>query len=220
MTDHDDNSTTDIERPSRHGAGRDPVKRSQIMNGAKRAFMERGFDATGVNDICLVAGISKSTLYVYFDSKEDLFEAIIEEERDRLFQGVAEILIEDGEPTDVLFRFGMKIAELICSTDVVQAQRIIIGIADRMPALGARFYTGGAMRAQTDLSSYLNRKVTSDALIIPDVSLAAAQFIELSIAPLWKPRLFGKEATAPSQQDIEATVTSAVTMFFAAYGMK
>lgn len=218
MPDQNHRVATDADRTNRRSAGRDPAKRTQIMIGAKRAFMERGFDATGVNDICQVAGVSKSTLYVYFDNKEDLFEAIIEQERDRLFRGVAEILNSEGASTDVLFHFGTKIAEIICSPDVVQAQRIIIGIADRMPDLGARFYSGGAMRAQTALTSYLNRKVAAGHLTIPDIPLAAAQFIELSIAPLWKPRLFGKETRPPSQQDIEKTVSSAVTMFVASYG--
>lgn len=218
MTDPSYPIASDADRANRHGAGRDPAKRNQIMVGAKRAFMERGFDATGVNDICQVAGISKSTLYVYFDSKEDLFEAIIEQERDQLFCGVAEILKSDETSADVLFQFGTKIAEIICSPDVVQAQRIMIGIADRMPDLGARFYSGGPMRAQTDLTTYFKRKIATGHLIIPDIPLAAAQFIELSIAPLWKPRLFGKETTPPSHQDIEKAVASAVLMFFAAYG--
>ena len=200
MTEQDNSPLSDAERASRHGAGCDPAKRNQIMVGAKRAFMERGFDAAGVNNICQIAGISKSTLYVYFDSKEDLFEAIIEQERDRLFQ------------------FGTKIAEIICSPEVVQAQRIIIGIADRMPELGARFFSGGAMRAQVDLTNYLKRKVATGHLAISDIPLAAAQFIELSIAPLWKPRLFVKMSTLPSDHDIEISVSSAVAMFVAAYG--
>lgn len=110
MTEQDNSPLSDAERANRHGAGCDPAKRNQIMVGAKRAFMERGFDAAGVNDICQIAGISKSTLYVYFDSKEDLFEAIIEQERDRLFLGMAEILQSGDTPEKVLFQFGTKIA--------------------------------------------------------------------------------------------------------------
>jgi len=218
VTEQDNSPLSDAERANRHGAGCDPAKRNQIMVGAKRAFMERGFDAAGVNDICQIAGISKSTLYVYFDSKEDLFEAIIEQERDRLFLAMAEILQSGDTPEKVLFQFGTKIAEIICSPEVVQAQRIIIGIADRMPELGARFFSGGAMRAQVDLTNYLKRKVATGHLAISDIPLAAAQFIELSIAPLWKPRLFGKMSTLPSDHDIEISVSSAVAMFVAAYG--
>ena len=87
-----------------------------------------------------------------------------------------------------------------------------------MPELGARFFSGGAMRAQVDLTNYLKRKVATGHLAISDIPLAAAQFIELSIAPLWKPRLFGKMSTLPSDHDIEISVSSAVAMFVAAYG--
>ena len=51
MTEQDNSPLSDAERANRHGAGCDPAKRNQIMVGAKRAFMERGFDAAGVNDI-------------------------------------------------------------------------------------------------------------------------------------------------------------------------
>ena len=50
------------------------------MDGARRAFLA-GFDAASMNDVARAAGVSKGTLYAYFDSKEQLFEAMIREER-------------------------------------------------------------------------------------------------------------------------------------------
>ncbi len=218
MSIKDDQDMTEPKRSARHAAGADPAKRRQILDGAKRVFMERGFDAASVNDIRRAAGVSKSTLYIYFDSKEELFEAMIEEERDQRFERVTEILASDGSAADVLHRYGCAIATIICSNEVVMAQRIIIGIAERMPALGARFFTGGAMRSQTDLAAFLRREVSSARLVIPDVPHAANQFIDLSTGNLWKPRLFGKTTEAPSAKEIEASVSSAVAMFMATYG--
>ena len=43
-------------------------------------FLAQGFDAASMDDIARKAGVSKGTLYVYFKSKEDLFEAITEEQ--------------------------------------------------------------------------------------------------------------------------------------------
>ena len=40
----------------------------------------QGFDAASMGEIAREAGVSKGTLYVYFDSKEELFEAIVEEQ--------------------------------------------------------------------------------------------------------------------------------------------
>ena len=58
----------------------DSAKRRQIIDGARRMFLAQGFDAASMNDIAREAGVSKGTLYVYFKSKEELFEAIVEEQ--------------------------------------------------------------------------------------------------------------------------------------------
>ena len=48
----------------RRVAGEDPAKREQILDGAKRVFMEQGFEAASMNDITRAAGVSKVTIYV------------------------------------------------------------------------------------------------------------------------------------------------------------
>ena len=50
-------------------------------------FLAQGFDAASMNDIARAAGVSKGTLYVYFDNKEALFEAIVEEECEAQAEG-------------------------------------------------------------------------------------------------------------------------------------
>ncbi len=66
-------------RRGRPAAGQDPVKRAQIIEGARRVFIDKGFEAASMNDITREAGVSKGTIYVYFANKEELFEALIEE---------------------------------------------------------------------------------------------------------------------------------------------
>ncbi len=62
-------------------AGDGGAKRRQIIDGARTVFLSDGFDGASMNDIAHVAGVSKGTLYAYFDSKEQLFEALIREDR-------------------------------------------------------------------------------------------------------------------------------------------
>ena len=57
------------------------AKRRQILEGARRVFLGRGFDAASMGEIAREARVSKGTLYVYFDSKEALFAALIEESK-------------------------------------------------------------------------------------------------------------------------------------------
>src|SRR5262245_57788790 len=54
-------------------AADDSAKRRQILDGARRVFLEHGFDGASVNDIVRATGVSKGTIYAYFPSKERLF---------------------------------------------------------------------------------------------------------------------------------------------------
>lgn len=202
----------------RHAAGEDPRKRDQILEGARRVFLERGFDAASMNDICRAAGVSKGTIYVYFENKEDLFIALVEQERSRMFLEEDQLLDEDLPVGEKLRRYGRHLAEVICSDEVIRAHRIIIGTAERMPQLGARYYDGVVMRTQGRLARLFEREASEGRLAIPDATLAAQQFATLVTAGLWRPRLFGKAGVPPAPEAIDARVDAAVTMFLATYG--
>src|SRR6516162_5136559 len=55
-------------------------KRRQILDGARKVFLDLGFDGASMGEIARAAGVSKGTLYVYFADKCRLFEAIVEDE--------------------------------------------------------------------------------------------------------------------------------------------
>ena len=61
-------------------ADEESAKRRQILDGARRVFMDLGFDGASMGEIARACGVSKGTLYVYFADKNRLFEAIVEEE--------------------------------------------------------------------------------------------------------------------------------------------
>jgi len=56
-------------------------KRRQILDGARKVFLELGFDGASMGEIARAAAVSKGTLYVYFPDKAGLFAAIVEEEK-------------------------------------------------------------------------------------------------------------------------------------------
>ncbi len=53
-----------------------PARRDEVLNVAQRLFGRRGYDATSVNHIIAELGMSKGAFYHYFESKEDLVEAL------------------------------------------------------------------------------------------------------------------------------------------------
>lgn len=60
-------------------ARRKEARPQELLAAALDLFVERGFAATRLGDVAARAGVSKGTLYLYFDSKEELFKAVVRE---------------------------------------------------------------------------------------------------------------------------------------------
>jgi AcrR family transcriptional regulator len=197
----------------------DTAKRRQIMDGARPVFLAQGFEGASMNDIARAAGVSKGTLYVYFESKERLFAAIVEEERYNHVTMIFDFDRDDRDVEAVLMRVGTQLAAFLTEPRIVSAMRVVMGIAERMPELGRRFYESGPCFARAGLAAYLERRVVTGELECSDTGLAAAQFLEMSNGPLAKPMFFGL-LEQPSPGRIREVVASAVKVFVAAYGRK
>ncbi len=203
-------------------AGQNPRKRNQILDGARRVFREMGFDAASMNDITRAAGVSKGTVYVYFSNKEELFEALVDDERRKLFADLYDRLNghADTSPEEVretLISFGCTLAHRLCSEPVIRAQRTVIAVAARMPELGRRFFEKGPLRGHAILADYLSAAEERGVLSIPDIDLAAFQLFELCVAGIMRARLFAHASDPPDDDEIRHIVTSGIDMFMAAY---
>ena len=94
-------------------AEEDSSKRRQILDGARKVFMDLGFDGASMNEIARSAGVSKGTLYVYFADKNRLFEAIVEQEA--LEQGKVVFNFDPARDAETTLReFGRGYIELLC----------------------------------------------------------------------------------------------------------
>lgn len=205
-------------RSGRAPAGQDPQKREQILDGAKRCFMEMGFEAASMNAITARAGVSKGTIYVYFENKEQLFSALIEREKTALI-GRARHELETGAPLrEALQRFAITIVTKLTSDEVIKAQRMVLGVLERLPDAACRFFDTDPFSALGALRGYLDQKVADGELFIEDTELAVRQFMELSMAGIFKRRLFGNLPQPVPAEEVERVVTSGVDMFLSYYG--
>lgn len=207
-------------RRKRRAAGADPDKRRQILDGAHEVFLTRGFDNASMSDIAAAANVSKGTLYVYFEDKEHLFVALIEREREEQKRGIFEALDDDPNLGHALTHFGERIVQLLVCDFALSAQRIVVGVAERMPDLGREFYENGPLQGARRIAGYLDRKVAEGQLEIDDTALAAVQFVDLCQSTLLRPRLFNAVRERPSDAEISRVVASAVAMFLARYGKR
>jgi len=207
-------------RGGRPAAGTDPRKRQQILEGAGRVFSTLGFDAASMNDVAREARVSKATLYVYYEDKEHLFAAICAETRDRNISDLIARLDVSKPLAETLQTFGETMLRRLSDPAVIAAHRIVIGVAERMPDVGREFYEAGPRRLRLALVAYLDHHVQAGALRIEDRYLAAAQFLELAQALVFRRLLFGVNGSPPSDDEIVRVVASAVSVFLAAYGTR
>ena len=210
----------DAPQTGRRVAGEDPAKREQILDGAKRVFMEQGFEAASMNDITRAAGVSKGTIYVYFENKEDLFGYMIERERRRITETVRHALDGQKPIDETLAGFGMLFATHMTADQTIRAMRMVIAANHRLPSLCSRFFSATPINPVSVLQEYLDRQVAAGVIVCNDTEHAAKQFIELTTVGLFKPRIFGAMEEVPSPAAIEKNVTAAIRMFLAAYGAK
>jgi len=204
----------------RFAAGADPVKRGQILDGAKRVFMKLGYDAASMNDVTREAGVSKGTIYVYFQSKEDLFGALVEREKSAFDAAIRQILAESPTAEEGLRRYALAHAHFILDTEMIPTMRILMGVLDRMPALCQRFFASSPTNIKALLQDYIAAANDRGELCVEDSDLAARQFIDMSTAGYFKKKLFNDIPVRPDDQEIERVVESGLRMFMNFYGPK
>jgi TetR/AcrR family transcriptional regulator of autoinduction and epiphytic fitness len=128
------------------------------------------------------------------------------------------LLDRERELEETLLRFSTEMMTLVSQPFVVAAHRIVIGVAERMPEVGTEFFEAGPERTTVALAAYIDHHVAAGHLKVPDSYLAAAQFLELVQTTIMRPRLYGAVTEPATQQEIDKVVSSAVSMFLAAYG--
>jgi len=212
--------TRQARRGGRPAAGTDPRKRRQILDGAVNVFRRTGFDAASMADVAAEAGVSKATLYVYYPSKEQLFAAVVGEERDRNIDQIVETLASHLPARIALSNFGRMIAQTLGRPQVIQAHRIVIGVCERLPEIGQQMYEAGARRVGRALRAYFESRIAAGELAIDDLDLAVQQFVELCQAGIVRPRLFCAVTTAVDEAEAERVSQGAVDMFLARYGTR
>jgi len=203
-----------LERPA-DGAD-DNAKRRQIVHGARKVFLSRGFDAASMGDIAKEAGVSKGTLYVYFKDKEALFVAIVEQECCTHAESTFSLDPADRDVAAVLNRTGAEFVRFLCSPGKADSLRIVIAIAERMPEIGRTFYETGPKTGIRKLAAYLKAQTEAGLLKVDDYEVAASQFLDSCQSMLFKPVLFNFEPP-PSDERVAYVVGIAVRTFMAAY---
>ncbi|AWB22903.1 TetR family transcriptional regulator [Methylobacterium currus] len=195
----------------------DTDKRRQILDGAREVFLASGFDGASMGAIAKAAGVSKGTLYVYFESKEALFEALTIEEKRTLAENICRLDHDDPDVAAVLRRLGTSLMEAMVRPDHIASVRMVIGAAEKFPRFGRAFYEAGPLLGRARLRAYLDAQVDAGRLRPMDSDLAARHFFDLCAATTMR-RLLFSVGDPPTEAETTYWIAEAVRVFLAAYG--
>jgi len=85
----------------------------EILAAARRLLEQRGLEALTMEEIAAAAGVAKGTLYLYFESKDDLIQALITLVGENLLQDVEASLQDPGTPLEKLTRMVSVLLEYL-----------------------------------------------------------------------------------------------------------
>lgn len=191
------------------------TKRQTILDVATKAFIELGFNNTSMSEIASRVGGSKSTLYNYFSSKEEIFSAVMETSAKREIADAFESLDLKQDIENTLNKFGRQYLASIMSGNILAIWRMAVSESERSD-IGQRFYTQGPQRGWKLLSDYLGKKIEEGVLRKSDSGICAMHLKGLMEAELYLSVVLGVEP-APDSQKIEEVTARAVTVFLLAY---
>jgi AcrR family transcriptional regulator len=87
-------------------------RRQQLIDAAWRCVGDRGFQSLTVDDVCAEAGVSKGSFYVYFDQKQDLLLALLEDEAARIDEVMRDLERTHLSGVERLRRFARSMVKL------------------------------------------------------------------------------------------------------------
>jgi TetR/AcrR family transcriptional repressor of mexJK operon len=184
-----------------------------ILKAATHVFTTQGFAQASMDVIAERAQVSKRTVYHHFETKQELFAAVVQTLCANVVPPSLESLqIETSRPEQVLREIGIQFLQGIYDAEQIELFRTIATEARTFPELGALMFDGPVTRSEQLVAQYLQHLASSDLLRVTSPVLAAGQFLGMIKTNL-QVRLLLKPQTRVSTNEIKTVVESSVDLF-------
>jgi len=136
-------------------------KLDSIRKAAQELFQSNGFIGTSMDKIAEQAGVTKQTVYRYFESKEALFKSALEAQRLQASNDFLEALdLEDA--TKALEAFAVGFIERHLSKEHLANIRLLVSEGPMVPEITRAFYAIGPRRTKTRLARFFKDRFKID----------------------------------------------------------
>jgi AcrR family transcriptional regulator len=182
------------------------------LEAGRAVFHEKGFADATLDDVIAKSGGSRQTLYALFGGKQGLFEAIVSDNCETIYRGMALNALATRSPAEVLEEVGTRYLAIVTSPECLSLNRMVISEAPRMPELAQRFWSLGPGRSRSFLTAFFETQIARKTLRLSDPAAAADHFIEMLSGTTRMQCLIGVRAP-PSKSEAKKIVKGAVAQF-------
>lgn len=160
---------------------RKDARPEEIVAAALEEFVERGFAATRLADVARRAGVTKGTVYLYFESKEALFRAVIRQTIVPVIaQGESIAQSFEGSARDLLERLIREYWRLVYETSLAGIPKLMMAEAANFPQLARFYYDEVVTRGHRLLAGVIERGIKNGEFRPVDLRAAT----KLALSPL------------------------------------
>ena len=195
-------------------SARGRARLTKILEAATELFLKVGYEQASIDAILVQSGGSKSTLYAYFPTKQDLFRSVIDNVVDNNDVGTA--LDTSVNARLVLAEFAVSRQRIVLSPRHRAVLGLVIAERERFPDLAAIYWERGPQKSQRLLATYLEALKHREILAIDDAEEAAEFFIGM-LFQRWYKQLLYLNLPAPSEAAQRARAERVVARFWGAY---
>lgn len=172
---------------------RKEARPGEILDAAMKVFCEKGFAATRLDDVACLAGVSKGTVYLYFDNKEALFTALVNEMVLPVVKR-AETLVDNhtGSAASLIKVLVEQWQENVIATKLSGIPKLIISEAGNFPELGKFYIEKVIQRGRKIMSRVIEKGIETGEFVECDASyVSRVMLAPMVFTAVWERSLAG-----------------------------
>ena len=191
-------------RPTREEAER---RHRELLGAARRLLLERGWEATSIEEIARQAGVAKRFIYARYPDKPALFYAAVAQFRDEQIGALGALADPPADVEEGLLSLARQIFAAAMREDTLAIVRLFLSEGPRMPDFSKFFAKSFPHRGLAGIISFLSTYADRGDLALADPEIAAEQFAMLVIGVPQRLALLGhRDAPEKEARRLEAAV--------------
>ena len=163
------------------------LRRQAILSAARELFLEKGYEATTLNDVVRRSGGSLATLYEMFENKPGLLRAMVHEHCTVISDTIDRAISAHQPPREALWAITEPMFDKIMDAQATALFKAALA----QPYLGRQLYEAGPATGQAKVAEYLALQAEEGVMDIEDPIEASQMFFQMMFGHFHQKILFG-----------------------------